>query len=408
MRWQYDARAGNLSAVSATEGPDIDSTLAEVIAALNRSGFWAKAFDTEWRTVALTDELAAVHGDDVIFGVFMFGPDQQDRFLQGRSGGNSLEENQNQLRRVGEWILADMHIGRDELRAMLHPDLREFVDEIEPTHATANGYVTTTSYLGRTFGVAGYFQRVRDSEGQVVGTVLINKPAVGMTTMSIMTMTGDLEHFNRMIQLGEARRRAAAVLFADIEGSTALSKRLPTESYFTFVRRIMRAADQAVIDAGGLVGRHVGDGVTAFFVAETAGSEPSAARGCIGAARALQAAVVKVADRHGLGADGVTLRAGLHWAATPFIGSIITSGRSEVTALGDDVNNAARIEACATGGRILASKELIERLDPVDAAALGIDLSGVSYTQLADLDTVTDKARRDAPAIAVCDLNAAG
>jgi len=79
-----------------------------------------------------------------------------------------------------------------------------------------------------------------------------------------------------------------------------------------------------------------------------------------------------------------------------------------VTALGDDVNNAARIEACATGGRILASKELIERLDPVDAAALGIDLSGVSYTQLADLDTVTDKARRDAPAIAVCDLNAAG
>jgi class 3 adenylate cyclase len=38
-----------------------------------------------------------------------------------------------------------------------------------------------------------------------------------------------------------------------------------------------------------------------------------------------------------------------------------------VTALGDEVNEAARIEACASGGRMLASKTLIERLDPNDA-----------------------------------------
>jgi hypothetical protein len=47
---------------------------------------------------------------------------------------------------------------------------------------------------------------------------------------------------------------------------------------------------------------------------------------------------------------------------------------------------------------------LIERLAEDDAAALGIDLSAVRYTMLGDLPTATEKARRDAPAIAVCEL----
>ena len=114
--------------------------------------------------------------------------------------------------------------------------------------------------------------------------------------------------------------------------------------------------------------------------------------------------MLQIADRHDLPATAVTVRAGLHWGATLHIGSIITLGRTEVTALGDAVNEAARIEACATGGRILASKDLIERLDLADALMLDIDLNRISYTQLGDLDTATDKARRDAPAIPVCDI----
>jgi len=42
-----------------------------------------------------------------------------------------------------------------------------------------------------------------------------------------------------------------------------------------------------------------------------------------------------------------------------------------------------------------------------DANALAIDPNHVVYTQLGDLDTATEKARRDAPAIAVCDLGSA-
>jgi hypothetical protein len=58
----------------------------------------------------------------------------------------------------------------------------------------------------------------------------------------------------------------------------------------------------------------------------------------------------------------------------------------------------------ATGGRALASKGLVERLDAHDAEALGLDPGRLSYVALGSLATATEKARRDAPAIAVCEL----
>lgn len=40
--------------------------------------------------------------------------------------------------------------------------------------------------------------------------------------------------------------------------------------------------------------------------------------------------------------------------------------------MGDEVNEASRIEACASGGKALASKALIERLDRTDAHVLDL------------------------------------
>ena len=50
---------------------------------------------------------------------------------------------------------------------------------------------------------------------------------------------------------------------------------------------------------------------------------------------------------------------------------------------------------------ILASKDLIERLDQADARATEIDLGAISYTPLGELAGVSDKAVRDAGAIPV-------
>ncbi len=111
-----------------------------------------------------------------------------------------------------------------------------------------------------------------------------------------------------------------------------------------------------------------------------------------------------VAERSELAPEDLVLRFGLHWGATLYVGLVTTIGRAEIAALGDEVNEGARIEACATGGRALASKELMERLEPDDAAALALDPDRVTYIPLADLPTATEKARRDAPAIAVCEV----
>ncbi len=386
-------------------GQSVDPTLAQIFATWNAAGHWVMAWDDQWRLIGISDELRASNGRDVLVGEFRFGPAHVEAFREGGAGGSSIEEQRKQFVHSGGWLLSDITGGREALRAIVHPALRDLVDQLDPFDDDTNLFeFPATTHLGGNIAANTVFQRVRDVSGRVVGGFNVTKPAVGMQTIGMLAGAGDLGHLERTQQAATARNRPAAVMFADLEGSTELAKRLPTASYFALVRRLARAADQCVVDAGGLVGRHAGDGFTAFFVAETAGSESAASRACISAARALQAATLAIAARHQVPADDVMVRAGMHWGATLYIGSIITSGRSEVTALGDEVNEAARIEACASGGRALASKALLERLSADDAAVLEIDPNRLTYSQLRDLATATDKARRDAPAIAVCDV----
>jgi class 3 adenylate cyclase len=233
---------------------------------------------------------------------------------------------------------------------------------------------------------------------------MLFRPAVRMNVLGTMALERDPGHLDRQRTVARAERRPAAILFADLEGSSALARTLSTSSYFATGRRIVRATDRCVVDAGGLVGRHVGDGVVAFFPVEVFVSESAAAAACVRAARRIEESIPEVASRCGLSSEQLVMRFGLHWGSTIYMGNIGTVARSEVTALGDEVNEAARIEACASGGRMLASKPLVERLSAAHARDVGIDTDGIAYTQLAELATATDKARRDAPAIAVCEL----
>jgi class 3 adenylate cyclase len=382
----------------------LDPALARVVAAWSNAGHWATAVDDRWRSAFFSEELRAFLGNDLPLGEFAFGSVYVEAQLSGRAGLNSVEEIQAHLRHLGGWVLMDLPGGRDALREKVDPRLRDIVDGLEPRDDDAVAFEIKTESFGHRVGAMVVAQRVRDASGRLVRTVTILKPSAGMNTLGMLASAGNLGHFERMMRLMEATRRPTAVMFADLEGSTALAKRMPTANYLALVRRITSAADRCVVKAGGIVGRHAGDGFTAFFVAATLASESEAALACANAARELQAAMPNIATRHDLAADALSVRAGLHWGATLYVGGILTDGRTEVTALGDEVNEAARIEACATGGRVLASKDLIERLEPADAEALGIDPDQITYTQLADLDTATEKARRDAPAIPVYDI----
>jgi class 3 adenylate cyclase len=70
-----------------------------------------------------------------------------------------------------------------------------------------------------------------------------------------------------------------------------------------------------------------------------------------------------IAARSGIKHGDLVMRSGLYCSSTFHIGNITTSARIEVTALGKEVNEAARIVACASGGLTLASKASVEWLD---------------------------------------------
>lgn len=391
--------------------PD-DPALASIASGLDESGHWAEIVDADGRYVYMTENARWIYGASstapVPLGAHMYSTEAVQTRMDYSGGHFPIEIARSGFERSGPWLLAAAGGDRDALRAIVDPRVQDLVDLIEEADEIPSAYSFTFSGIygatGLPVDIRNLLLTIRRSDGSIAGYALVCKPAVGMATLARMTALGDLAHFERMGSVLNADRRPAAILFADLESSSPLSRRLPSAAYFELGRHMARTADQSVIDAGGLVGRHVGDGAVAFFLAEFAGSESMAARGCIEAARAIRAALPEVADESELPSEDLQMRFGLHWGATLYVGQIVTSGRTEVTGLGDEVNEAARIEACATGGRLLASKPLVERLSVDDAAALALDLDRVKYTPLADIPGATEKARRDAPAIAVCEV----
>jgi class 3 adenylate cyclase len=177
--------------------------------------------------------------------------------------------------------------------------------------------------------------------------------------------------------------------------------------YFRLITTLITAIDAVVIQHGGIVGRHAGDGVTAFFLADDAGGLSGASRVAIEAARQIRAvsasAVADVeAETHKLVvADDCPINVGLHWGGSLYMGQLNTGGRLEVTALGDAVNECARIQETARQGQILASKSLLENLDDEAAEGLGLHPEALAYLTVSEIPAASDKAIRDAGGIAV-------
>jgi class 3 adenylate cyclase len=233
--------------------------------------------------------------------------------------------------------------------------------------------------------------------GWIGAAVVIGSP-LRATVLGLLTR-GDEQLFERIASLATPRAEPAAVLFVDIENSTKLSRRLSTAAYFELISQVLTAVDNAIARNDGIVGKHAGDGATGFFRSSDAGSASRAARNAIRTAREVQRVVGELGQRPAL-----RLNVGLHFAPRLYLGQLITSGRLEVTALGDEVNECARVQESSRGGAIVATKQLLEQLDPQDADALGIRPDTTVYTPLSEWPTATDKARRDAAALPVAQI----
>ena len=379
---------------------ELDPRLASAVDQLEATGTAAEVYDAEWRLVHLTGEFRALTGNrPEELGMGRHAVEVRSHALDGMVPPESARR----------WLQLNIPLmahatpgGVDAILAML-PDLdaNELgpLAEREPetlwwgevTYLQPGLPPAQTRYL--TFALTG-------PDGERIGWAILYLPAAPARIVSLITR-GNQGMFARMAELLHPARHETAILFADIQASSQLARRLSSQRWFELIRDFSTAADHAVISRAGIVGRHAGDGVTAFFLAEQAGSRAAA---CAAALRAgLEIAGWCPAD---MAPGELKINAGVHWGGALYLGQVITGGRLEVTALGDEVNECARIQQSARDGVLLASKPLVERLDPEDAHALGLDPLAIMYRTVGELPGVTPKAVRDAGGVPVVAMRA--
>src|SRR4029453_18449579 len=116
-----------------------DPALAAMAVALRDAGHWADVVDRDWRLVYSTDDHRRICGGltdlaAVAPGEHYFGPEQVSIRLQWRSGPNTVDQVRELFGVLGGLILADTAGGREELRELVHPVLRDIVAHLPPVH----------------------------------------------------------------------------------------------------------------------------------------------------------------------------------------------------------------------------------------------------------------------------------
>jgi adenylate cyclase len=161
-------------------------------------------------------------------------------------------------------------------------------------------------------------------------------------------------------------------LFADIRGSTALAERLPPVEFRALIDRFYATTSRAVFDHEGGVDKFVGDEIVAFFLPVTSG--PRHAAHAVAAALGILRATGHADDRGPWVPVGVGVSSGRAW-----VGVVGDEKRIDITALGDNVNIAARLGGAAKAGEVLLTVEAAAaaQLDP-DLERRSLDLKGKS------------------------------
>jgi adenylate cyclase len=146
-----------------------------------------------------------------------------------------------------------------------------------------------------------------------------------------------------------------SMLFADIRGSTSIAEKLSPSEFSSLIANFYETATNVLIQSDALIDRLVGDEVIGLFIPGFAGSMHSG--------RAIEAAQVLLRR---LGYDSpnaapLPVGIGIHTGLV-FVG-VVKGGEEKVsdfTALGDNVNIAARLASAAGAGEILVSEAAID------------------------------------------------
>jgi adenylate cyclase len=194
------------------------------------------------------------------------------------------------------------------------------------------------------------------------------RPTVEVQVTPLLPPLAQAQDGATLVDVAQGSEREIAILFADIRGFTALSEgRLPFDVVF-ILNRYFAAMGRAVESAGGRVDKFVGDGVMALF--GLTGDAETGCREALAAARLMSLRLIEL--NQSLRAELVEpLRIGIGIHVGPVIvGEMGYGSASAITAIGDSVNTASRLEGLTKefDAELVVSAELIARA--------GLDLAG--------------------------------
>jgi predicted ATPase/class 3 adenylate cyclase len=156
------------------------------------------------------------------------------------------------------------------------------------------------------------------------------------------------------------QRKQVTVLFADVSNFTAMAELMDPEEVSGVIDELWSRLDQAILDQGGRIDKHIGDAVMALFGAPVAREDdPERA---IRAGLELQTQIRKwkegfessVSQQARLAVEKIEMRVGINTGPV-LLGRVGTT--REYTAIGDTVNLASRVEHAAPLGEVLISHD---------------------------------------------------
>jgi adenylate cyclase len=169
------------------------------------------------------------------------------------------------------------------------------------------------------------------------------RPLADVEITPLLSATAGPRQAMKEVRQQQGEEREVAVLFADLRGFTALAEnRLPYDVVFV-LNRYFAAMGTAVEESGGRVDKFIGDGVMALF-----GVDRDVETGCRDALAAARRMIEHLGELNKALENDLDrpLRIGIGIHSGPVILGEMGYGRATaMTAIGDSVNTASRLEA---------------------------------------------------------------
>jgi adenylate cyclase len=164
-----------------------------------------------------------------------------------------------------------------------------------------------------------------------------------------------------------------SMLFADVRGSTALSEKMSATEFSRLINRFYTGSTKVIVEEDGLVEKLAGDAVAAFWGAGFAG--PDYVRRTIKVAQNLTRLMAR---------ESIPVGIGVH-SGVAYFGAVGTAdGLTDISAIGDEVNTAARLASAAAAGEIIISEQAIKQagMDVREMESRSLELKGISQPVL--------------------------